>query len=100
MTTTTAQINTNSKEEFTEHLELLEQLCCPKKRENFYRVWKTRAMEKVSRMQVQDILSRGVGKEVRLALAETVTEQAKAFCKKMTSRATAFSRSFSGQEDR
>jgi hypothetical protein len=57
-------------------------------------------MEKVSQMQVQDILVRGVEKEVGWALAETVTEQAREFCEKMTSRATAFSRSFGGQEDR
>jgi hypothetical protein len=57
-------------------------------------------MGKVSKMQVQNILIRGVGEEVELALAETVAEQAREFCKQVTSRATAFSRSFGGQEDR
>jgi hypothetical protein len=57
-------------------------------------------MEKVSQMQVQDILSRGVEKQVGLALAETVTEQAREFCEQVTSRTTAFSRSFGRQEDK
>jgi hypothetical protein len=57
-------------------------------------------MGKVSQMQVQDILTRGVEKEVELALAETVTEQAKAFCEQVTSRATAFSRFSSGEDER
>jgi hypothetical protein len=85
---------------FTEHLNLLEQLCCNEKRENFYQVWKMKAMEKVSQMQVQDILARGVEKEVGLALAETVTEQTREFCEQVTSRATAFSKSFGGEDGR
>jgi hypothetical protein len=98
--TTTARINANADGNFTEHLKLLEQLCCSGRRERFYEVWQTKAMEKVSQMQVQDILIRGVEREAGLALAETVTEQAREFCEQVTSRATAFSRSFGGQEDR
>jgi hypothetical protein len=55
-------------------------------------------MEKVSQMQVQDILVRGVAKEVELALAETVTEQARMLCEQVTNRATAFT-SFVGGGD-
>jgi hypothetical protein len=55
-------------------------------------------MEKVSQMQVQDILVRGVEREVGLALAETVTEQTRECCQQVTSRATAFS-SFLGGGD-
>jgi hypothetical protein len=69
-------------------------------RERFYQTWNTKAMEKVSQMQVQGILARGVEKEVELALAETVTEQTREFCEKMTTRATAFSRFSSGEDER
>jgi hypothetical protein len=96
--TTTAQINSNVNGEFTEHLVLLSQLCNNERRKVFYQVWKTKAMEKVSQMQVQDILIRGVEKQVSLALAETVTEQTREYCEQVTSRATAFT-SFLGGGD-
>jgi hypothetical protein len=100
LATTTAQINSNANGEFTEHLKLLEQLCYNEKRENFYQIWQTKVMEKVSQMQLQDILVRGVEKEVRLALAETVTQRAREFCEQVARCATAFQRSFGGEDGR
>lgn len=68
--------------------------------EVFYEDWKTKALGKVSLMQVQDILVRGVEREVGLALAETVTEQARVLCEQVTSCAAFFANTFAAKEGR
>jgi hypothetical protein len=99
--TTTSKINNSVSGQYTQHLKLLEQLCSSnEKYEAFCGEWKTKAMDKVSQMQVQEILVRGVEQEVGLALVDTVTEQARKFCELVTSRATAFSNTFGGEEGR
>jgi hypothetical protein len=96
--TTTSHINQDAQGQFTQHLKLLEPLCSPSNHEAFHQTWKTKAMDQVSQMQVQDILVRGVGREVEMALAETITEQARVVCEQMTSRAASFANSFGREE--
>lgn len=94
--TTAAIIIDNAHGEHTEHRVLLAQFSENESHDAFYQTWEQKAIDKVSRMLIQEILVGGIESEVGLALAETVTEWTREYCVQMTLRATTFSRAFSG----
>lgn len=74
ITSLTTRITTNAEGEFNQHLYIWNLLCRNEQHLVSERVWKVKAMDKVGRMQFNDITTLAVKEHVKTAFKETVME--------------------------
>ncbi|TIA32725.1 hypothetical protein D6C78_08043 [Aureobasidium pullulans] len=89
------RIDANTSNEFSPHHDFTNLLWADDKGKRFKKIWRQKALEKVSSMEFKDVVV-GVEKQVRQAFAETVEEQTKVLLEEIGRSGEAFGRMFGG----
>lgn len=89
------RIDANTSKEFSPHHDFTNLLWADDKGKQFKKIWRQKALEKVSSMEFKDVVV-GIEKQVNQAFTETVEEQTKVLLEEIGRSGEAFGRMFGG----